>query len=287
MTTPDTRAAANEQVRDQQRNVWNTFSGGWKKQDDFVFEWLRPVGTKLIEQAGLRDGYVVLDAATGTGEPGLSAAALIGSGKVIGTDISEQMVAIASEKAHAKRISNYEAQVVNEAALPFGDGYFDAIVSRFGIMYFPEPATGVRELVRVLKPGHRLALAVWAEPQQNPWVTVASRVVNEMLALQAPPVEAPGIFRQAAPGVLPSLLEQAGLHDIEVAAVTGEVTFESAEAYWEFITDVVAPIARALKGIDAGQQEAVKQAVLQAAATSARGTDIPFAWSALVAGATK
>ena len=85
MTTTDTSTAANEQVRDQQRNVWNTFSGGWKKQDDFVFEWLRPVGAKLIEQVGLRDGYVVLDAATGTGEPGLSAAALVGSGRVIGT----------------------------------------------------------------------------------------------------------------------------------------------------------------------------------------------------------
>ena len=122
MTTSNTGAAASEQVRDQQRNVWNTFSSGWKKQDDFVFEWLRTVGAKLIEQAGVRDGYVVLDAATGTGEPGLSAAALVGSGRVIGTDISEQMVAIASAKARDKRISNYEAQVANESALPFSSG---------------------------------------------------------------------------------------------------------------------------------------------------------------------
>ncbi len=277
----------NEQVRDQQRNVWNTFSGGWKKQDDFVFEWLQPVGAKLIEQAGVRDGYVVLDAATGTGEPGLSSAALVGRGRVIGTDISEQMVAIASEKARDKRISNYEARVANESALPFGDEYFDAIVCRFGLMYFPEPATGVRELARVLKAGHRIALAAWAEPQKNPWATTASRVVNEMLALPAPPPDAPGIFRHAAPGALSSLLEQSSLHGIEIAEVTGEVTFESAEAYWEFITDVVAPIATALKSIDAGQREVVKRAVIEEAAKGARGANIPLAWSALIASGTK
>ena len=287
MTTSNTGAAASEQVRDQQRNVWNTFSSGWKKQDDFVFEWLRTVGAKLIEQAGVRDGYVVLDAATGTGEPGLSAAALVGSGRVIGTDISEQMVAIASAKARDKRISNYEAQVANESALPFSDGYFDAVECRFGVMYFPEPAVGVRELVRVLKPGRQIALAAWAEPGKNPWATTASRVVNELLALPAPPPDAPGIFRHAAPGALSSLLEQSGLHDIEVAEVTGEVTFESAEGYWEFITDVVAPIATALKNADAGQREAVKRAVLDAAAQNARDGRIPLAWSALIASGTK
>ena len=287
MSTTDMNAAANEQVRDQQRNVWNTFSGGWKKQDDFVFEWLKPVGTTLIEQAGLRDGDIVLDAATGTGEPGLSAAGLVGSGRVIGADISEQMVAIASEKARQKGISNYEARVANESALPFGDAYFDAVVCRFGVMYFPDPPRGVRELARVLKPGRRLALAAWAEPQKNAWATTASRVVNEMLALPAPPPDAPGIFRQAAPGVLSSLLEQAALRDIKVTEVTGEATFESPEAYWEFITDVVAPIATALKGIDAAQREAVKRAVLEAASKSARGTDIRLGWSALVASATK
>lgn len=287
MTTGNTGAAAGEQVREQQRNVWNTFSGGWKKQDDFVFEWLRTVGAKLIEQAGVQDGHVVLDAATGTGEPGLSAAALVNSGRVIGTDISEQMVAIASAKARDKRISNYEARVINESALPFNDGYFDAITCRFGVMYFPEPATGVRELTRVLKTGRRIALAAWAEPQKNPWATTASRVVNEMLALPAPPPDAPGIFRHAAPSALPSLLEQSGLHDIQVAEVTGTVRFDSTEAYWEFITDVVAPIATALKNIDAGQREAVKRAVLEAAAKSAQGAGIPFAWSALVASGTK
>ncbi|TAJ20416.1 MAG: methyltransferase domain-containing protein [Dehalococcoidia bacterium] len=289
MATTDPNAAANEQIRDQQRDVWNTFSAGWKKQDDFVVEWLRPVGTTLIEQAALRDGDVALDAATGTGEPGLSAAARVGSGKVVGVDISEQMVVIAAEKARQKGISNYEARVTDESALPFADASFDAVLCRFGVMFFPDPPRGVRELARVLKPGRRLALAAWAEPQKNAWATTASRVVNELLALPAPPPDAPGIFRHAAPGLLSSLLDQAGLHDAEVTEVTGEATFESPEAYWVFITDVVAPVATALKNIDAPQREAVKQAVLAAAAASASpgSTEIRLPWSALVASATK
>lgn len=291
MTTAD-------QIREQQRATWNKFSSGWNKWDSFVFNWLEPIGEKILELARLEDDALVLDVATGTGEPGLSAAARIGGGKVIGTDIAEEMVKIANANAKRKGILNYEAQVADTSHVPFADASFDAVTCRFGVMYFPNPSSDVQELARVLKPGGRIALSAWAEPAKNPWATTPSHIIQETLGStpppstdsasspqagsgQAPP-DAPGVFRHARPSVLAELLGNAGLHDIETAEVQGQVTFESPEHYWEFVTDVMAPVAVALSQVDRETYERVKAAVMAAAASREAGSKISFEWSSWV-----
>ena len=72
----------------QQRELWNTFSPGWEKWDAFVMEWLRPIGEALVQAVKLEEHDVVLDVATGTGEPGLTAATKVKKGKVIGIDVA-------------------------------------------------------------------------------------------------------------------------------------------------------------------------------------------------------
>jgi len=277
-----------DEVRGQQRETWDKFSAGWKKRDTFVTQWLQPVGDKLVDLAQLREDSVVLDAATGTGQPGLTAAGKVKNGKVIGSDIAAKMVQIAEEKARIAGIKNYEGRVCDESSLPFGNDYFDAVVCRFGVMYFPDTLTGVRELVRVLKPGGALALSAWAEPQKNPWGTTAARVVSEMLALPSPAADAPGIFRCATPGTLSALLQQAGLSSASEVEVTGKILFESPQHYWEFITDVVAPVANALAQIDQAKREEVRRAVVEAVQPDAGGLSVvTLGWSAWVASGVK
>lgn len=277
-------------IREQQRELWNTFSSGWKKHDSFVSRWLQPMGDKLIEAAGVSEGYILLDAATGTGEPGLSAARRVGKGKVFGCDIAVDMIKIAEEKARLAGIRNYEGKVCDESSLPFPDNYFDSVICRLGIMYFPDMPGGIKGMARVLKPGRKISLSSWAEPPKNPWATVATKIVNEMLSIVPPAGDVPGIFRCSTPGALSALLQQGGLHSVKEMELKGEIAFDSPDHYWEFITGVVAPIAIALAKASHEQRDRVRRSVLdtlKAAQTHAGRPCVVLGWSSWIASATK
>src|SRR3989344_9313258 len=95
-----------EEIISAQKQSWNTFSGGWQKWDSFIQNWIGSVGEAIIEKASLKVGDRVLDAATGTGEPGLSAAKIVGAGEVVGTDVAEEMVHFPEENAKTQGITN-------------------------------------------------------------------------------------------------------------------------------------------------------------------------------------
>ena len=274
-----------QEILEQQRKLWDQAAPGWKKWDGFTMEFLNPIGEKILDAALLKDGYYVLDVATGTGSPGLNAAKRIPKGKVIGIDLSEEMVNLANEKARKLGIKNYEARIYNAGDLPFDDNSFDAVVCRFGIMFFPDMLSGLKELVRVLKPGKRVSLSVWNVPEKNPW-TAVRETIHEMLDLPLPPVDAPGMFRCSKPGTLTSLFNEAGLKDVKEIEVTGKINFDSAEQYWNFTTEVAAPITMALAKADEATRERVKQTTINAIKAEAN-EKISFDWSAWVAWGVK
>lgn len=271
-----------DDVRETQRQTWNRFAPGWKKWDDTTMAGLKPIGEELIRMAVLREGHRVLDVATGTGEPGLTAARLVGRGHVIGTDLAEEMVKVAQEKAQALGITNYEARAVDGRSLPFGDGEFDAVLCRHGVMFFPDIAAGLREFVRVVKRGGRVAISSWGPPAGNPWATVTIEVVGKMLGVAHPAPDAPGLFRCADPAGLRALLEGAGLRQVEVAEQAGAWRFDTVESYWGFMTDVVAPVVAALGQASAETREQVRQAVVGAARAYVRNGQVVFPSSAWV-----
>lgn len=250
------------QITEQQRQTWNKFSGGWEKWDQWVLNWLGPIGAKLLDEAELKPTDRILDVSTGTGEPGLTAATR--TSEVVATDVSEEMITIALKNAQTRGLTNFSAKVADAESLPFADGEFDAVVCRLGVMYFANPSAGVKEIARVLKPGHKMALAAWSEPAKNPWATTASGVINKLLNLPAPLPDMPGVFRCSQPGALSELLEQAGLKDISQVEVTGTGVYDSPEHYWNFVMDVVAPVATPLNNADEATREQAKQAVMEA-----------------------
>src|SRR5690348_6414437 len=97
-----------EKIRDTQREAWNKSSVGWKKWDTMVMDFLHPMNDAIIQMLNLKPDDVVLDVATGTGEPALSIAALLKNGRVIATDLSEEMLVIANEKASNLDLTNFE-----------------------------------------------------------------------------------------------------------------------------------------------------------------------------------
>ena len=131
-----------EQIREQQKQSWNKFSPGWKKWDTFNMEFLRPMGEAIIQHLDLQNNDLVLDIASGTGEPGLTIAKLVPNGKVTAIDLSEDMLVIAAENAEAKGLKNFETLVADVSELPFETQTFDAISLQDGLYVFPGYAIG-------------------------------------------------------------------------------------------------------------------------------------------------
>jgi SAM-dependent methyltransferase len=183
----------------------------WEKHREMIRTMFAPVTQALIDDGRIGDRHAVLDIATGPGEPALSVAAVVGpEGKVYGIDPVPEMVAAARRAADHLGLRNVQFDVAAADPLPFPDDTFDAVVSRFGVMFFPSPVDAVREMLRVLKPGRTLALAVWHFANRNPFFYALQRVVEQYV--DSPPLapDAPDAFRFADPGKLRDVLREAG-----------------------------------------------------------------------------
>ena len=245
-------------IRDQQKESWNKFSNGWKDWDNIVMDFLSPMGKEIIRLIHPSGDDMVLDIAAGTGEPGLTIAGMLSSGKVISTDLSENMLAVAREKATEKNVKNFETKIADVTELPFDDNSFDAISCRFGFMFFPDMLLAAKEMARVLKPGGRVAIAVWNVPQKNFWVTSIMGSINKNMQLQPPPAGAPGMFRCAAPGLMQQIFKDAGLKNISETVVDSSIKMEDNETFWKMHTEVGAPIVAALNKADDEMKAKIK-----------------------------
>src|ERR1700674_1232494 len=170
-----------------------------------------PITLALIEDAKITPRQAILDVATGPGEPALNLAKLVGpEGKVIGVDAVPEMVEAARREAKRQGFQNANFVVALADDLPFPANTFDAVVSRFGVMFFPSPFDSVREMLRVLKPGGRIAMAVWHFAERNPFHYTVSQVVERYV--HSPPLapDSPDAFRFATPGKLLAILSKVG-----------------------------------------------------------------------------
>lgn len=238
------------QVREQQKEVWNRFSPGWKKWDELTMDFLKPMADAIIDLLKPGEKDIVLDVASGTGEPGLTIAGMLKGGKVIAIDLAEGMLEVAKENAERRGLRNFETVTADVSNLPFPDNSFDAISCRFGFMFFPDMSLATREMLRVLKPGGRIAATVWSEPEKNHWATSVLSIVNRKMNVAPPPLEAPGLFRCARSGMIPEIFEKAGLKNISEAEVKGQLVPGNRKSYWNFMTEVAAPVVAALSNAD-------------------------------------
>ena len=275
-------APAANQIRDQQQATWDKFSSGWKKWDDHVLPWLAPVGTALLDAAGLRADSHVLDVASGTGEPGLTAATRAPQGRVWVTDLAEQMLRVAAENAERRGLKNVMTRQCDASALPFADEMFDAVMARFGFMFFPDVAAAAREFARVARPGARVTTAVWGAPARNKWATLIMDTIGRHVNLPKPPPGSPGLFRCAAPGYMAGIFREAGLRNVTEVEVVTPCTFADAEQYFAFMTEVAAPVVAGMALADAETRARIKAEVIHLASAEAAGGALRLEATALV-----
>ncbi len=250
-----------EEIRDQQRATWNKFSPSWKKWDDLNMDLLKPMGDEIIRSINPKGAEVVLDIAAGTGEPGLTIATMLTGGKLVITDLSEDMLEIARENAMKRDIKNIETRVCDVCALPFADNTFDAISCRLGFMFFPDMLLAAKEMVRVLKPGGKIATSVWNVLEKNFWITAILETISRHMDLPAPLPGAPGMFRCAKEGLISDLFLQAGLKNIKQKEITAKMHFKTADIYWDMMTEVITLVVLALNNAEDDIKENIRKEV--------------------------
>jgi SAM-dependent methyltransferase len=199
---------------------WQRAAGGWGRRAQRIREFGMPVSTWMIDHAGLQPGQRVLELAAGPGDTGFLAAELIRPGGVlISSDASEPMQDVARARAREFGVDNVEFKRLELEWIDLPTAAVDVVMCRWGVMLTVDPEAALREARRVLVPGGRIVLAVWDQPELNPWMTIADRALVELGHSTPPDPTGPGPFSLAAPGRLHEILDAAGFVEVLIESV--------------------------------------------------------------------
>jgi SAM-dependent methyltransferase len=221
-------------IKGQQKAAWDDSAAGWKRWWPTFERSAQIVNDRLVELAGVRAGNRVLDIATGSGEPALTAARAVGpSGRVVAVDMSVGMLAIARERIDAAGLTNVDLVESDAESLLLDPHSFDAALCRWGLMFMPDLDGVVRAMHRALKPGAHFATAVWSQADKVPMLGLARDAIRRITGI-VPPPNAPEPMKLADPSILERALAAAGFHDVTIERLIVTFEFPSADAFAEF-----------------------------------------------------
>jgi SAM-dependent methyltransferase len=228
-----------EEQREQMLRNWKQAARGWGARADRVREMGLPVSEWMIDQLDLQPGQRVLELAAGPGDTGFMAAERIRpGGTLVCSDAAKEMLQIARERAERLGVDNVEFKELQLEWIDLSTASVDAALCRWGYMLTVDPEAALRETRRVVRPGGRLALAVWDRAELNPWATVPNRAAMQLGHAEPPDPNAPGMFALSAPGRLSELLAAGGFNDITVDAVEIERSYPRIELFLEETLDL-------------------------------------------------
>jgi len=225
-----------------------------------------PIWTRF--EVTYEPGQSVLDVGGGSGEPSLTIAAIVGqSGLVTYTDPSAGMVKAARDEADRQGIKNIRFHQCPAEQLPFPDNAFDGAVSRLAAMFFPDPTAGLREILRVIKPGASLSFLVWAGKEVNPFFEIIIEILEKFIPVEAEDEDAPAAFRFATPGKLARLLIDAGATSVTEHILNFKIEAAITPArFWELRTEMSDTFRSKLAQLEVDQVASIREAVQQAVA---------------------
>ncbi len=218
----------------EQRESWNEAAPGWEKWSQVFDSGARAVSDRLVALARIKPGDRVLDIATGTGEPAITAARAVGpSGHILALDHSAGMLEVARRRAGSLGVRNIEFREGDAESPGIGEHDVDAVLCRWGLMFLTDLDAAVKNIARVLKPGGWFATAVWASADKVPMISLGAAMARQIAQIAPPPPGTPDPFRLFDTSIVGGALECAGFRDMVVEPMIVTFEFESAEAFVE------------------------------------------------------
>jgi SAM-dependent methyltransferase len=271
--------AAPDALRAHLHGMWAAVARGWEEHAEYVDARAAGVTQAMLAAAQPKPGERVLELACGPGGTGLAAAALVGpAGEVVLSDVAAEMTAIAAARARALGLGNVGTRVLDVESIDEPDGSYDVVLCREGLMFAPDPARGAREIHRVLRPGGRVAVAVWAERERNPWLGLVFDAVSSQTGAPVPPPGVPGPFSLGDAALLAGLLTEAGLSDVHVSEQPAPLRAGSFDEWWERTSALAGPLTKILSALPDGARQALRARLAESVRpyTSSTGAvDIP------------
>jgi SAM-dependent methyltransferase len=247
------------------REQWEVAAEAWHAWGPTLTRWLGPATEHMLDLAGVGRGSRVLDVAAGAGEQSLSIARRAGKdGYVLATDISPAILAFAAADAAQAGFTNLETRVMDGEALDVAPESFDAVISRVGLIYFPDQQRALTGMRRALRPGGRVAAMVYSTPDRNQFFSLPVSIIRRRAGLGAPLPGQPGPFSLGAPGVLEAAFSQAGFRDVKVEAIAAPLELASAAECVRFERDSFGALHQMLSSLDAAAREAAWQEITHA-----------------------
>jgi ubiquinone/menaquinone biosynthesis C-methylase UbiE len=251
-------------VNGKQAELWNSAAAGsWIEMQEVLDRLFEEVGAKVAAAGFPGLGGQVLDIGCGLGATTLAMARRVGDGgSCLGVDISEPFVEAARRRAEAEGVDGARFLAADAQTFPFDPGVFHAAVSRFGVMFFEDPAAAFANIRRSLRPGGRLAFAAWRSPEENPFMTAAGRAAAPFLPdLPQSAPDAPGQFGFSRAERVAQILNQSGWAEVEIEP------FDVVAVLWpEDLGRYAArmgPTGVAMQGLDEARRQPIIEAVMR------------------------
>lgn len=281
-----------DSVRDQRRAhvhaMWSAVAPAWARHADYVDYRAAGITKALLERSGPRKGERVLEVACGPGGLGIAAAALVGpSGQIVLSDVSAEMTDFAGRRAAGAGLANASARVRDIESIDEPDAAFDIVLCREGLMFALDPARAAREIHRVLRPGGRLAAAVWGPRARNPWLGIVLDCVSAQIGRPIPPPGMPGPFALEDAGQLGGILKQAGFVDVSITELETPLRTDSFEEWWERTSALAGPLANLLPALPAAARQALQLRLREASGPYEAAAGMHFPGVTLIASARR
>jgi SAM-dependent methyltransferase len=252
-------AQAGDELRAHMHGMWAAVAGGWGEHAEYADARGRLVTQRMLELTLPQPGERVLELACGPGGLGIAAAEHVGAqGEVVLSDVVAEMTTIAAARASARGLTNVRTRVLDLERIHEPDGSYDVVLCREGLMFALDPAQAAAEIHRVLRPGGRVAVAVWGPRERNPWLGIVFDAVSAQVGTPLPPPGLPGPFALQDAERLAGLLAGAQLDDVAVSELPVPLRAASFDEWWERTAALAGPLAKMLAAMPAEAEQRLR-----------------------------